>query len=348
MRHGKFVSITDLTSSAFSSIDSASLALNPYLIDTVTLVLGAPRSGTTWLAKILDSHPDVLYRHEPDEVHRPIAGLDPRRQIGTWLAERASRAAGKRPFFPKSWMPPSLAVMRNAIAWSLNGAGRLPGVGQAASHLNLPDFLDQHHAQQVHGVIKLVGWNATSVAHALPQSHSLFILRHPCGQVASVMKGAAQDRFGSSGAESEAPLDFDRAALFAAGCGVSEGAFRALPVAAKYAWCWIAFNEPVLDSMGDLPNVRIVLYEDLCSEPERVARELLNFIGLPWHDQTARFIQGSTHHTGRATADYYAVLRSSAATADRWRTTMPQSDQEAVRAVVRHSRLAGHWPDLAA
>ena len=30
------------------------------------LILGAPRSGTTWLAKIIDSHPDVLYRHEPD------------------------------------------------------------------------------------------------------------------------------------------------------------------------------------------------------------------------------------------------------------------------------------------
>jgi sulfotransferase family protein len=30
------------------------------------LILGAPRSGTTWLAKIVDSHPDVLYRHEPD------------------------------------------------------------------------------------------------------------------------------------------------------------------------------------------------------------------------------------------------------------------------------------------
>ena len=30
--------------------------------------LGAPRSGTTWLAKLFDCHPDVLDRNEPDSV----------------------------------------------------------------------------------------------------------------------------------------------------------------------------------------------------------------------------------------------------------------------------------------
>ncbi len=30
------------------------------------LLFGMPRSGTTWLGKIFDSHPDTLYRHEPD------------------------------------------------------------------------------------------------------------------------------------------------------------------------------------------------------------------------------------------------------------------------------------------
>lgn len=34
------------------------------------VVLGSPRSGTTWLGKIFDSHPDVLYLHEPDTIRR--------------------------------------------------------------------------------------------------------------------------------------------------------------------------------------------------------------------------------------------------------------------------------------
>jgi len=51
------------------------------LADRAILVSGSPRSGTTWLAKLLDSHPDVLYRHEPDEVSPPIPGADPRSQL---------------------------------------------------------------------------------------------------------------------------------------------------------------------------------------------------------------------------------------------------------------------------
>ena len=30
--------------------------------NSIILILGAQRSGTTWLAKIIDSHPDVLYQ----------------------------------------------------------------------------------------------------------------------------------------------------------------------------------------------------------------------------------------------------------------------------------------------
>ena len=38
----------------------------PHPTVKINWILGAPRSGTTWLGKIFDSHPDVLYRNEPD------------------------------------------------------------------------------------------------------------------------------------------------------------------------------------------------------------------------------------------------------------------------------------------
>ena len=83
----------------------------------LTLLFGMPRSGTTWIAKIFDSHPDTLYRHEPDsggtlnEVpffpktdqwekhHRAVESF-----VRDLLAMNSSRVAGSLPIFrpPKS------------------------------------------------------------------------------------------------------------------------------------------------------------------------------------------------------------------------------------------------------
>src|SRR4051794_31786731 len=86
------------------------------LAASAILVLGFPRSGTTWLAKIFDSHPDVLYRHEPDELTMTDPGLTPAAQIRAWLLQRGLRAAGKRPSFPKSWRLAPLATVRAGLA----------------------------------------------------------------------------------------------------------------------------------------------------------------------------------------------------------------------------------------
>ena len=32
------------------------------------MLIGAPRSGTTWLSKLIDANPSVQYIHEPDSV----------------------------------------------------------------------------------------------------------------------------------------------------------------------------------------------------------------------------------------------------------------------------------------
>jgi hypothetical protein len=86
------------------------------------------------------------------------------------------------------------------------------------------------------------------------------------------------------------------------------------------------------------------MYEELCARPEATVRELFDFVGLDWHNQTASFIDRSTQED--AGDDFFAVFRSSAAVVDRWRQTMSAADQEAVRQVVRRSTLAQLWPDL--
>jgi hypothetical protein len=95
------------------------------LAASAILVLGFPRSGTTWLAKIFDSHPSILYRHEPDELTPLQPGMAPASQIRAWLRQRRWRVAAKRPNFRKSWRPAPLDATRTALAAALAAAQRL-------------------------------------------------------------------------------------------------------------------------------------------------------------------------------------------------------------------------------
>jgi len=307
------------------------------LAATAILIVGAPRSGTTWLAKIFDSHPATLYRHEPDEI---VPARDTiQASMALWVRQHDPRTAGKRPFFPKYWQSAPARMLRTALAYA----------GAAAGRVGLPDYVipDLGPITQARAVIKSVRMSTGigDFARAFPEGRALLILRHPCGQVASVMRGTRDGRFDLAETGTDMPFDEASAIAFATRFGVDEPTFQRLPDAAKYAWSWREFNETAHASIAGLSNARVIVYEDLCARPLEEARAILRFTGLPWHAQTETFLRRSTSHAGPA--GYYAVLRDSIAAADRWRTTMTPEDQTSVRAVVRGSPLAGHWPDLA-
>jgi hypothetical protein len=312
------------------------------LATSAILVLGSPRSGTTWLAKIFDSHPDTLYRHEPDELTPANPGLEPAAQIARWLGERRPRAAAKRPYFGKSWRPPPVDLMRRALGAGLAVLRRISPAGD----IGLPDMIMPRCWRLVRPLIKLVNWDAALVARTMPGTRCVFIIRNPCGQIASVMTGLAAKRFLRAEAALDLPLDLTAAAHWAAGFGVSAASFGALSDAAKLAWDWRAFNEPAVEALRGLPNARIVIYEDLCRSPEAVSRTLFAFAGLAWAPSTSVFLGVSTHRD--RLAEYYDVFRDTELVADRWRQTMSQADQEAVRSVLSNSALAGCWPDFTA
>lgn len=313
---------------------------------SVILIVGAPRSGTTWLAKIIDSHPDVLYRHEPDEIFRAPTDIEDAgipALLHRWIAGWHTRSVAKPPFFSKSWQVAGARGLRSVVALGVRAAGRLPRPLNALARLRIPDFI----ARPVPRVaIKSVRWidGAAVLARLLPASRTIFILRHPCGQVNSVMRGQAQRRFDLRSATM--PFDEESTVRFAEARGVGDPAFQALPDAAKYAWAWRAFNEPAYEALAPLSNVRIVIYEALCTEPEALSRDILAFSDLGWNGQTGAFIARSTGRPGAT--DYFGVLRDALVAAEAWRHSMSEADRRAVGAVMAASPLARFWPDLLA
>jgi hypothetical protein len=310
------------------------------------LVLGAPRSGTTWLAKIVDSHPDVLYRHEPDAMFPAPSPLTPDALpalLRRWVADRSPHTVTKQPYFRKSWQPEWARGVRIVLAAAVSAAARMPAPFNTLGRLPLPD-LAAHPAPRV--AMKSVGWaeGAATLARTLPDSRTIFILRHPCGQVASVMRGNRQRRFDLKTGGTDMPFDEVRTLGFAASHGVSEPEFQRLPDAAKYAWSWRALNEPTYAALAAEPNVHVVFYEALCARPEALVRGILQFAGLDWNRQTEDFVVRSTSHRGKA--GYHAIFRNAVASAEAWRRTLPPADQAAVRSVVAASPLARFWPDM--
>lgn len=317
------------------------------LAPRAVLVLGAQRSGTTWLGKIFDSHPNVLYRHEPDYL-RPAAAEMSREAlhatVNSWIRQNNVRSAGKLPSFRKSWHSVSAFAMRHALVMFVNVCARLPVLGACIRRCPISDLVWIEGERDLRPVLKSITWcNGAGVfADALPNSCTILILRHPCGQIASLLRGAEQRRFELRSGY-DMPFDELQTTRFAAARGVGEGEFEALPAAAKYAWAWLAFNETAFAALDGRPNTRIVLYEDLCARPQAVIRELFAFVGLAWNSSTEAFLTRSTR-SGR-NSGYYSVFQDPSTAANRWRSTMTPQDQAAVCAVVGSSKLAQFWPD---
>jgi hypothetical protein len=321
-------------------------AVSPDALTAPILILGAPRSGTTWLAKIIDSHPDVLYRHEPDAMDPGPSPLTPEALPGLlarWVADRSPHTVTKQPFFPKSWQPGWARGLRTLLATAVSAGARLPPPFKALASLPIPDWGTR---PVLRVAIKSIGWaeGAPVLVRTLPDSRTIFILRHPCGQVASVMRGNQQRRFDLKTEGTDMPFDEARTVRFAVHHGTPEPAFQALPDAAKYAWSWRALNEPTYAALAGEPNVQVVLYEALCADPETLVRRILAFARLDWNRQTEDFVVRSTSHQGRA--GYHAIFRDAVAAAEAWRSKMPEADQQAVRSVAAASPLARFWPDL--
>lgn len=318
------------------------------------LVFGMPRSGTTWIGKLFDSHPDTLYRHEPDSMQRLSVPLFPakddapghRHELERFVAMmpsmRSTEVVGKQPLFPKHYL--------SHIGLAAYRAGVLAAKAASRIHRHFPTpfrptAAGHDRARLVWKSIESPGRLGVCV-EALADVRGIHLMRHPCGYVASVLRGQAARRFSG---EKPAADDMWLFRLLletptAKAHGLHLDAIETLGPEERLAWRWVLIQEKVLADVADCERVLTVRYEDVCDDPLTMTRRMFRFVDLQWHPQTEAFVRASTQETQ---SDYYSVFKQPQKSAQRWRSELPPEVIERILAILRRSALARFYPDEA-
>lgn len=309
-------------------------------------VFGMPRSGTTWIGKVFDSHPQTLYRHEPDSVKRLTMPMIAQEQDGIHCRDealyflkslpsmRAPKVVGKMPLFEKDY--------QSSVAFTLYRASALVSplierVKPGVPFLFRPVGARAGPLYTIWKSIESLG-RLPALMAAVPDAKGIHIIRHPCGYIASVLRGQRDGKFGGGVPAVE---DFGWLAKLletpvGQATGLSVGDLKKASPAERLAWEWCILNGHVLSAKISPRRLLTVRLEDMSVDPIPVAARMFAFCGLPWHKNTERFIKASTqaHHKG-----YYSVYKDSKKELGRWRSELDSKTVESVMAILAKSDL---------
>lgn len=314
------------------------------------VLLGMPRSGSTWVGKIFDSHPDTFYCHEPDTAERlamplfpPVADWEKHRDELQALRGRLDgplplRVVGKMPLFPKRYRGGLGNRTYAARIWAAKLASR------AGMDWRVPAPGSGSRSVPVWKSIESLG-RAGTIAGAWSEARVLLLLRNPCAYVASIIRGERAGRF--SGAQPQSDdygifrqlLETEQARRWE----LTEDRLRAATPEQRLAWRWLLCNEKALDDTQGLSNCLAVRYEDICEAPAAQARALFSHAGLDWDSQSEAFLNASTSRTDDR---YYAVFKDPAEAAGRWKSELDPAVVSAVAGVVAGTRAGDFYPEV--
>lgn len=309
-----------------------------------------PRSGTTWLGKLFDSHPDTLYRHEPDSMRPLNMPLFPdrddtpryreviERHLASMLAMRSPEVVGKQPLFAKSYLSASALSAYRASVILAKAASRFH------RHFPCPYRPTAGHSNGTRLVWKSIESSGRLglIVQALPTARAIHLMRHPCGYVSSVLRGTAKRRFSDQSTDDLWLLNMLLETAPAKKYPISPDSMKRLTLEERMAWRWVLIQEKILADVADNERVLTVRYEDICAEPINATRVMFRFAGLDWHLQTEKFVRASTHVSR---TPYYSIFKDPQVSAQRWRSELSTQIIDSILRIVQASPLASYYAD---
>jgi hypothetical protein len=311
------------------------------------LISGLPRSGTTWLGKLFDSHPSVLYRHEPDSVF-PLkwlptvltsTGEEYTARVREFMAGmprmRDAKISASRPMFAKSYFGATRQFMikqaMRAAKLAAAAGWQMPVAAFCAPPANAEYVLAWKSIESC--------GRLACFTRALQPLRVIQILRHPGGVVASQIRGKRLNKF--NGYDPAADYDYFKLWL-APEDDEALAHLKTLSEAERLTWLNLVRLEKAVGDIAGREDCRVVVYEDLCARPEEILEELFAFCGLDFCAQTQRFLRESTSKTDKS---YFGLFKNSSESAHKWKTELEEPSRAAVLRMLARSPLARYWQE---
>lgn len=313
----------------------------------VILLFGMPRSGTTWLGKLFDAQRQTYYLHEPDSVDANInipLLLDAKMaessplpaQLPKWFSNKAEKVIASRPFFAKDYLNPLSWGLFLASAYATKVFGRI----------GLPKLLKPVRIQG--GEPRLVWKSIESLGRMaaikkLVPAHSIHILRHPCGHIASTLKGQDAGLFdGSIPIWQDWDL-FDKLLQQSGDKRFTLEMIQQMTTEERLAVRWGLINDFALAQCeGDSTNM-VLVYEELCKQPEQQFKRCLSFCELDADAQSMAYLKASTQ--GSEDSAYYSTTKDPLTSAYKWRKHLSADTQQRIKAIVQQFKSGQYYLD---
>jgi hypothetical protein len=304
----------------------------------IPFIMSCARSGSTWLGKVFDSHPDVLYLHEPDIVDR---GLDllpiwfeempnalqieaARSYLHRLITARTPRATGTRPYFQKRYRDGAKATYRRSLIYLAKGLERV-GFDRCSQRVHIPDLSARGRPKRC--VIKSVsalGRAEAFIRAADDALQPILLIRHPCGYVSSHLRGNAL------GVMEPHPLPGSLLETRAARrLGVRDLVLAAKDDLEKLAWNWLLSNAEAYAAIRAFGGTTVI-YESLTQNALSEVKKLFAKVDLNWAPETEAFLRRSWETDG----GYYSVFRDPERSANSWRTELGDDAVARITAIV--------------
>jgi len=312
-------------------------------------LIGMPRSGTTWVAKAIDSHPDTYYLHEPDSEARldipQIINAEDNEQYLPYINEYLAKiegvdklkVVGRLPFYPKNYF--------NSLQLNFNRLSALASksLGQFSQSITKGSpWLIKPGKKHVTFWKSIESMGRVSLlAQARPQIKMLLLVRHPCAVINSELKGEAANKFAS-----KTPI-YENWGLFeqllesktATNNTLTLDKIKLMTPAQRLAWRWLIYYEQLLEQ-AKLDNCLLMRYEQLCVEPLAAFAEVFRFFGLTFHQQVKHYLKVSTSSHSDS---YYSTSKDPAKAMHGWKSKLPAKDIAAIESIIGSHLDNEYW-----